>query len=202
MLRAIGISKEYQDKIALNDVTLTFPDSGLVVIKGESGSGKSTLLNLLTALDYPTCGKIEFDGVEINAENSEKFRRKFCGNIYQDYMLVSELTVGENIALGMQASGEEYSESAVKELLKKVGIAESYADKRVSKLSGGEKQRVSIARAIAKKQAMIFADEPTGNLDSRNAVRIMDILKEISGDRLVIVVSHNEKLNSKYAHYT
>ncbi len=202
MLKAIGISKEYQDKIALNDVTLTFPDSGLVVIKGESGSGKSTLLNLLTALDYPTRGKIEFDGVEINAENSEKFRRKFCGNIYQDYMLVNELTVGENIALGMQASGEEYSESAVKELLKKVGIAESYADKRVSKLSGGEKQRVSIARAIAKKQAMIFADEPTGNLDSRNSVRIMDILKEISGDRLVIVVSHNEKLNSKYADYT
>ncbi|MDE7192014.1 MAG: ATP-binding cassette domain-containing protein [Clostridia bacterium] len=202
MLKVIGLSKAYNDKVALNDVSLTFPDKGLVIVKGESGSGKSTLLNLLTALDFPTSGKVEFDGLEITAQNGENFRRKYCGNVYQDYMLINGLTVRENIELGMQASGEEYEVDSVKELLTKVGIPESYADKKVSKLSGGEKQRVSIARAIAKKDAMIFADEPTGNLDSKNGARIMDLLKEISQDRLVIVVSHNEKLNVKYADYT
>ena len=201
MLKVVELKKEYKDKVALGGISLTLPDKGLVIIKGESGSGKTTLLNMLTALDYPTSGKVLFDGVEITKQNSENFRRKYCGNIYQDYMLIGGLTVGENIELGLQASGEEYSVEDIKELIKKVGITEAYIDKKVSNLSGGEKQRVSIARAIAKRHAMIFADEPTGNLDRKNGGKIMDILKEISKDRLVVVVSHNEKLNNIYADY-
>lgn len=202
MLKVSNLGKEYKDKVALNDVNLIFPDKGLAIIKGESGSGKTTLLNLLTAIDYPTRGKVEFDGVEINPKNSERFRMKYCGNIFQDYMLLEDLSVKENIELALQACGQQYSSSDVIELLNKVKIPEEYQDKKVVKLSGGEKQRVSIARAIAKKDAMIFADEPTGNLDSKNGMIIMDLLKEISLERLVVVVSHNEKYNEKYADFT
>ena len=100
MLKVVELKKEYKDKVALGGVSLTLPDKGLVIIKGESGSGKTTLLNMLTALDYPTSGKVLFDGVEITKQNSENFRRKYCGNIYQDYILIGGLTVGENIEIG------------------------------------------------------------------------------------------------------
>lgn len=202
MLKLNGISRAYDDKIALNGIDLTFPDKGLVIIKGESGSGKTTLLNLLTAHDYPTSGIITFDGVEINRKNSEKYRKAHCSNIYQDYMLIEDMTVGENIELALQAYGARYTPSDVEELLSKVGIPKEYITKQASKMSGGEKQRVSIARAIAKDNAMVFADEPTGNLDSQNGEIVMEILKEISKERLVVVVSHNEVFNVKYADYT
>lgn len=202
MLEIVNLGKEYEDKVALDGVDLSFPDKGLVIIKGESGSGKTTLLNLLTAHDTPTTGKILFDGVEITAKNSEKYRKSHCSNIYQDYMLIEDMTVSDNIELALQAYGEKYTQSDVEELLKKVGMPREYLTKQASKLSGGEKQRVSIARAIAKEQAMIFADEPTGNLDSQNGEMIMEILKDISKDRLVVVVSHNEGFNVKYADYT
>lgn len=202
MLKVVELSKLYKDKVAVDKVSLTFPDKGLVVVKGESGCGKTTLLNMLTALDFPTDGSVEFDGIEITLENGEDYRRKYCGNIYQDYMLIGGLTVRENIELGLQASGEPYTIDEIVNLLDKVSLPKEYIDKKVSKLSGGEKQRVSIARAISKKYAMIFADEPTGNLDRKNGVKVMDILKEISKERLVVVVSHNEKFNSIYADYT
>ncbi len=202
MLEVIEICKEYNDKVAIDSVNLIFPDKGLVIIKGESGCGKTTLLNLLTAHDYPTSGVMEFNGVEINSKNSELYRKTYCSNIYQDYMLIEDMTVGENIELAMQAYGEEYTLDSIKALLNKVGIPDEYIKKQASKLSGGEKQRVSIARAIAKENAMIFADEPTGNLDSQNGEMIMDLLKEISKDRLVVVVSHHEGFNAKYADYT
>ncbi len=202
MLKTKGISKEYKDKTALKDVSLIFPTKGLVIIKGESGSGKSTLLNLLTANDFPSSGKIEYCGREITAKNSEEFRRRYCSNIYQDYMLLEDMSVRENVELAMQASGQEYEGDDVIGLLEQVGIEAAYADKKTSKLSGGEKQRVAIARAISKKGAMIFADEPTGNLDSKNGDMVMRLLKEISKERLVVVVSHNEKQNEKYGDYT
>ena len=202
MLEVIEICKEYNDKVAIDSVNLIFPDKGLVIIKGESGCGKTTLLNLLTAHDYPTSGVMEFNGVEINSKNSELYRKTYCSNIYQDYMLIEDMTVCENIELAMQAYGEEYTLDSIKALLNKVGIPDEYIKKQASKLSGGEKQRVSIARAIAKENAMIFADEPTGNLDSQNGEMIMDLLKEISKDRLVVVVSHHEGFNANYADYT
>ncbi len=202
MLKVSEICKEFNDKIALSDIDLTFPDKGLVIIKGESGSGKTTLLNLLTAHDYPTSGIMTYNGVEINRKNSEKYRKAHCSNIYQDYMLIEDMTVGENIELALQAYGKKYVQEDVKALLGKVGIPEGFMTKQASKLSGGEKQRVSIARAIAKDNAMVFADEPTGNLDSQNGETVMEILKEISKERLVVVVSHNESFNAKYADYT
>lgn len=201
MLKVIGLGKEYKNKVALNDINLTFPEKGLVIIKGESGCGKSTLLNLLTASDMPTYGKIIFEGVEITPKNYESYRLNYCSNIYQDYMLIEDLTVGENIELALQACGQDYTADDVKEILQSVGISEEYIAQKASKLSGGEKQRVAIARAISKRNAMIFADEPTGNLDSKNGDTVMEILKEISKERLVVVVSHNERQNAAYGDY-
>lgn len=202
MLKAIGLRKEFNDKVALTDITLTLPEKGLVVIKGESGSGKTTLLNILSANDFPTSGKIEYQGVEITPQNAEKFRMQYCGNIYQDYMLIEDLSVKENIELALQVVGQDYTIDDIKTLLQKVDLPEEYLDKKIIKMSGGEKQRVAIARAIAKQNAIIFADEPTGNLDSKTGVVIMQLLKTISQERLVVVVSHNEKFNKKYADYT
>ncbi|MDE6758856.1 MAG: ATP-binding cassette domain-containing protein [Clostridia bacterium] len=202
MLKLTNLSKEFKNKVALANIDVVFPQNGLVIIKGESGSGKTTLLNMLTANDFPTCGTVEFNGAKITRKNAEDYRRVYCSSIYQDYMLIEDMTVGENIQLAMQACGIDHTLETVKKLLEKVRIDEDYIDKKTAKLSGGEKQRVAIARALAKTGAMIFADEPTGNLDSKNGEIIMELLKEISKDRLVVVVSHNEKYNKKYGDYT
>lgn len=202
MLQVLGLSKKYKDKEALSDINLTLPDKGLVVIKGESGSGKTTLLNMLTANDFPTTGTIRYQGVEITPKTAEKYRTQYCGNIYQDYMLIEDLTVKENIELALQVGGQDYTIDDIKALLHKVDLPEDYLDKKVIRMSGGEKQRVAIARAISKQDAMIFADEPTGNLDSKNGQLIMELLKAISAERLVVLVSHNERYNKKYADYS
>ena len=202
MLKVVRLGREFRDKVALSDINLTFPDRGFVVIKGESGSGKSTLLNLLSALDRPTRGTVEFNGEPITSENAENYRMQYCGNVFQDYMLLEDLSVRENIELALQACGQAYTSQDAARLSKQVGMPADYLDKKTAKLSGGEKQRVAIARAVAKKHAMIFADEPTGNLDGRNGETVMDLLKEISRERLVVVVSHNEKYNDRYADYT
>ncbi len=202
MLKVVRLGREFRDKVALSDINLTFPDRGFVVIKGESGSGKSTLLNLLSALDRPTRGTVEFNGEPITSENAENYRMQYCGNVFQDYMLLEDLSVRENIELALQACGQAYTSQDAARLSKQVGMPADYLDKKTAKLSGGEKQRVAIARAVVKKHAMIFADEPTGNLDGRNGETVMDLLKEISRERLVVVVSHNEKYNDRYADYT
>lgn len=202
MLRVAQLKKEYKDKTALANINLIFPDKGLVIIEGESGSGKSTLLNMLTANDFPTSGQVEYKGIEINPKNAEQYRTQYCGNIYQDYMLIEDLTAKENIELALQVIGQDYTIKDISKLLKEVELPQEYIDKKVSKMSGGEKQRVAIARAISKKNAMIFADEPTGNLDSKNGEVIMELLKAISKDKLVVVVSHNERFNKEYADYT
>lgn len=202
MLRIEEIRKEFNDKAALAGVSLSFPEKGMVIIKGESGSGKTTLLNIITGNDFPTSGKIEYNGVAVTYKNAEKYRTQYCSNIYQDYMLIEDLTVKENIELALQVIGQDYTVDDIISLIEKVGLPKEYIGKKVIKMSGGEKQRVAIARAIAKNDAMIFADEPTGNLDNANGCLIMDLLKEISAERLVIVVSHNENFNAKYADYT
>lgn len=198
MLRAEGISKFYPRKAALKGVSVQFPERGMVFICGVSGSGKSTLMNILTASDYPSKGKVIYNGVEITKENAESYRRSCVSEIYQDFLLLDDMSVKDNIAFAMQAAGGKADEDIIKDTLAKVGLLDCAGEKAI-KLSGGEKQRVAIARAIVKQGAMIFADEPTGNLDSGNAKAVMDILKDISGQRLVVVVSHNEAQSREYA---
>ena len=183
---------------AVTDVSLEFGECGLTFILGRSGSGKSTLLNLLAALDTPTSGEIYCGGERIDQLSQEKldeFRNSNIGFVFQDYGLIAELSAAVNIMLGNLSSGGDTEK--VKSLLSMLGIADAY-DKKVSELSGGQQQRVSIARALYRENNIIFADEPTGNLDKKNAAMIMEHLKNISADRLVVVVTHDEDIAREY----
>ena len=199
-LNKIYKSKKRKNCHALNDINLTLPDNGLVFVLGKSGSGKSTLLNLIGGLDNVTSGSIEVDGNDL-----AKFREKdFCnyrnthiGFIFQDYHLIDELTVYENIVLSLNLRKLEDKED-VKNALARVDLA-GYEDRYPSELSGGEQQRVAIARAIVKKPRIILADEPTGNLDTNTARAIVELLKELSRECLILVVSHNINDANSYA---
>lgn len=183
---------------ALSDVSLEFNDCGLTFILGKSGSGKSTLLNLLATLDTPTSGGIYYGDERIDTLSQEKldeFRNNNIGFVFQDYGLIRELSAAENILLGnINSDGDS---EKVRRLLYMLDIADVY-DKKVSELSGGQQQRVSIARALYRENSIIFADEPTGNLDKKNAAIIMEHLKNISEERLVVVVTHDQELAEKY----
>ena len=205
MIKITSLNKIYKSKKrkrchALNDINLTLPDTGFVFVLGKSGSGKSTLLNLIGGLDNATSGSIEVDGNDL-----AKFREKdFCnyrnthvGFIFQDYHLIDELTVYENIALALDLRQIEVADQ-VKHALEKVDLA-GYEDRYPSELSGGEQQRVAIARAIVKKPRIILADEPTGNLDTNTARAIVTLLKELSWECLILIVSHNINDANNYA---
>ena len=202
MLTLEHVTKEYGNKTALADITLTFPDKGLVIVCGESGCGKTTLLNIASGADLPSFGKVFWCGCELNASNVEQFRRGKVSDVYQDFMLVDEMSCAENIRLAAEACGKTLSDDEVLTLLSRAGLPDDVFSKRVSLLSGGEKQRVAVARALVKDGAIVFADEPTGNLDRKNGETIMSLLREIADERLVIVVSHNERLNREYGQYS
>ncbi len=187
--------------VALDNVTFSLPDKGMVFIVGKSGSGKSTLLNLLGGLDEITSGDISVDDVkfsELKSDNSfDHFRNNYTGFIFQDFHLLSKLTVEQNVRFALELQGVTNDE-AVSETLRKVGLA-GYEGRYPVELSGGQQQRVAIARAIVKDPRLILADEPTGNLDSVTSDQILDMLKELSEDRLVVVVSHNMESARQYA---
>lgn len=194
MLTIKHLYKRYDNKetYALEDINMCLPNKGMIAIIGSSGSGKTTLLNLLGGLDRVTKGVVEFDDINITNLNNrelEEYRNQYVSFIYQDFSLIDYLSVSDNVSILVDCD---------EEILKSVGIYH-LKDKSVNKLSGGEKQRVGIARALAKKPKIILADEPTGSLDSDNSRKVMDILKEISKKTLVIVVTHNESLALEYA---
>lgn len=194
-------SKKASDTIALNDISLKFPDKGLVFILGSSGSGKSTLLNLLGLLDKPTSGEILVNGTNINKMGDKlltRYRNNYIGFIFQEFNLFDELNVYDNIELCINAKNVLDIKGKVDNLLNDLGLS-GYGKRKINELSGGEKGRVAIARAIIKSPSVILADEPTGNLDSENSKIIFDILKKISKNHLVIVVSHEEALAQIYA---
>lgn len=189
---------------AINSTTLKFENTGLVAILGNSGSGKTTLLNVIGGLDKPDKGKIYIGDKKItNIRNSklDKIRNLNVGYVFQNYYLLNHLTVFENVSLVLRMLGvkkkEEINER-VNNVLKMVGMY-PYKNRLSSMLSGGQKQRVAIARAIVKNPNIIIADEPTGNLDSKNSIEIMEILKTISKKKLVILVTHEQKLADMYA---
>ena len=178
--------------VALKDIDLVLPDSGLVFIIGKSGSGKSTLLNLLGGLDTITSGDIIADGnpfSDFDDLEFENYRNSYIGFVFQHYYLLEELTVRQNVELAMSIAGVK-DQSGADDLLMKVGLA-GCEDRYPRELSGGQQQRVAIARALAKNPKLILGDELTGNLDHKTSMDILKLLKEISKTKLVIVVSHN-----------
>ncbi|MFA5692988.1 MAG: ABC transporter ATP-binding protein, partial [Acholeplasmataceae bacterium] len=203
MLMFQNLKKSYQNQVIYENFNLTLPNKGLIGFFGKSGSGKSTLLNLIGGLDKPDSGDIIFNNTiltSLNKKEKSNFIRNNIGFIFQDYQLIDNKTVYENIKMGLSFSGNLNKDSN----LKIIKIANSLninhlLNKTPNKLSGGEKQRVSVARALIKNPEIILADEPTGAIDLKEAHNLMEILKDISKDKLVIVASHDISLLNKYS---
>ncbi len=188
----------------INNTSLELEDKGLVAILGQSGSGKTTLLNVIGGLDKVNKGKIYVNGEKITKRTSstvDRIRNLNIGYIFQDYKLIENMSVFENIAISLRMIGlknKKEIEKRVNYVLEAVNMYR-YRNRPASMLSGGEKQRVAIARAIVKNPSIVIADEPTGNLDSKNSLEIMNIIKAISKEKLVILVTHEVDLAKFYA---
>ena len=183
---------------ALDGVDLTVENGEFVAIVGTSGSGKSTLLHMLGGLDRPTSGTVTVDGKEIFSLKDEEltiFRRRKIGFVFQNYNLVPVLNVYDNIVLPIQLDGNEPDKSYVDKIIKTLGL-ESKLNNLPNNLSGGQQQRVAIARALAAKPAIILADEPTGNLDSKTSLDVMGLLKVTSQQfkQTIVMITHNEEI--------
>lgn len=188
----------------INDTSLTLPDKGIFCILGPSGCGKTTLLNAIGGLDRVNSGTISIDGQVItrgSSDSIDNLRNAHIGYIFQNYNLLDDRTVFENVAIALRMTGirdEETVTARVRYCLEKVGL-DQYRKKPAGSLSGGQRQRVAIARAIVKNPKIIIADEPTGNLDSANTLEVMNIIKTISRDKLVILVTHERNIAEFYA---
>lgn len=183
---------------ALDGVDLTVENGEFAAIVGTSGSGKSTLLHMLGGLDRPTSGKVTVDGKDIFSLKDEEltiFRRRKIGFVFQNYNLVPVLNVYENIILPIQLDGNEPDKLYVDKIIGTLGL-ESKLNNLPNNLSGGQQQRVAIARALAAKPAIILADEPTGNLDSKTSLDVMGLLKVTSQQfkQTIVMITHNEEI--------
>ena len=199
MLKLVNVSKFYYSKgivsSGISKVNLELNLGEFVAITGESGSGKSTLLNVISGLDSYEEGEMYINGSETShytEKDFEDYRRKYISNIFQSFNLVNSYTVYQNVELVLLLNG--YKKKDVKKkilnIIDEVGLTK-FKNTKVSKLSGGQKQRVAIARAMVKDTPIIVADEPTGNLDSKSAIEVVEILKKVAKNKLVIVVTHN-----------
>lgn len=202
MLQVTNLTKEFMSgdtKVtAVNDVTLSIPTGAFAAIVGKSGSGKSTLLTLLGGLDKPSSGSIKVDDQEISKMSDHKlikYRGHKIGFVFQHYNLVPNLTALENVMLPMEYAGVSAKEQQKRasKLLDEVGLWNDKQLRKPGKLSGGEQQRVSIARALANRPSVILADEPTGNLDSNTSKMIVSLLQELAKkeNTTIIVVTHD-----------
>ena len=206
MIETINLYKKYKPKrgvpvTAIDDVSLKFPDRGMVFLLGKSGSGKSTLLNLLGGLDRYDGGEIIIKGVSsknFSQQYFDSYRNTYVGFIFQEYNILDEFTVGANIALAIELQGKRATNDQINSILREVDL-EGYGSRRPNELSGGQKQRVAIARALVKNPAIIMADEPTGALDSNTGKQVFDTLKKLSSDKLIICVSHDREFAEQYA---
>ncbi len=183
---------------ALDGVNFTVENGEFVAIVGTSGSGKSTLLHMLGGLDRPTSGNVEVDGKDIFTLKDEAltiFRRRKIGFVFQNYNLVPVLNVYENIVLPIQLDGNKVDKAYVDNVIKTLGL-ESKLNSLPNNLSGGQQQRVAIARALASKPAIILADEPTGNLDSKTSQDVLSLLKVTSEKfaQTIVMITHNEEV--------
>lgn len=207
MLELKGICKRYVTQsftqVALDSVSLAFRDNEFVAILGPSGSGKTTMLNVIGGLDHFDSGDLLIDGIstkDFHDRDWDAYRNNRIGFVFQSYNLIPHQTILENVELALMLTGVGHAErrQRAREALEKVGLGE-HVNKRPSQLSGGQMQRVAIARALINDPEIVLADEPTGALDSTTSVQVMDLLKDVARDRLVIMVTHNPELAYQYA---
>ena len=183
---------------ALDGVTLSIEEGEFVAIVGTSGSGKSTLLNMIGGLDVPTSGKVIVDGRELSTLKDEQltiFRRRKIGFIFQNYNLVPVLNVYENIVLPVELDGNKVDKKFMKEVVQMLGL-EDKLNNMPNNLSGGQQQRVAIARALVSKPAIVLADEPTGNLDSKTSADVLGLLQRTSREfnQTLVMITHNDAI--------
>ena len=200
MIHAQALGKTYQigsDKLeVLKDITFSVPKGKFIVVSGPSGSGKTTLLNIIAGIDKPTTGKIFVNDQDLTVQNEDflsDFRCNNVGFVFQSYNLVSTLTVAENVAFPMEwiRKSEDEIEKRITELLETVGL-QNRANHFPAQLSGGEQQRVAFARALANDPQLILADEPTGNLDDKNALKIVQVLQLLKEKGKTVIVSTHD----------
>lgn len=202
ILKVKDVTKNYNknQKPSLQKVSFNVKAGEFIGIMGASGSGKTTLLNVLSTIDKPTSGEIYINGVDLRGLSdaaSADFRRDYLGFIFQEYFLLDSLTIRENIAvpLTLQKLSPKKIEKLVKSLAERFGIA-SQLDKYPSELSGGQRQRASAARAIVKKPSILFADEPTGNLDSKASQDVISLMKAMNEhySQTIVLITHNQEI--------
>lgn len=202
MIQVEHLSKVYgkgeNEVVALNDVSFSVKKGEFVAIIGSSGSGKSTLLHILGGVDRPTKGKVYFDGVDVYQQKEDQlaiFRRRQVGLIYQFYNLIPILNVLENMTLPVLMDGREVNQEFLTELVATLGL-EGKEKKLPNELSGGQQQRTSIGRALMTSPLVVLADEPTGNLDSKNSQEIIQLLKASNKkyNQTLIVITHDENI--------
>lgn len=202
ILETAGLRKTYGQGEslvnALDGVNLKIEQGEFVSIVGTSGSGKSTLLHMLGGLDYPTEGKIYIDGKDISSLKEDElaiFRRRKIGFVFQSYNLVPVLNVYENIVFPIQLDGNKIDQDYISRIINTLGL-DAKVNNLPSQLSGGQQQRAAIARALAAKPAMILADEPTGNLDSRTSMDVLGLLKVTARkfEQTIVMITHNEEI--------
>lgn len=204
-MKVKNVSKSYPikkgEKVqALRGISFDLPDTGMVVILGKSGCGKSTLLNILGGLDRFDSGDVECFGKSLKSlsrKELDDYRNSCVGFVFQEYNLIPELDVFDNIALPLQLQGQTDNDEKVKSALEQVGMS-GFERRKVEELSGGQKQRVAIARALVKDAKIILADEPTGALDSHSGENVLKILKWISREKLVVLVTHDREFAEEY----
>lgn len=196
------ISYSYDNKKdVIKNLSYEFDKGNVYGIIGKSGAGKTTFLSLLAGLTRPKSGNILYNEMDISKIDQYKYRSQYVGVIFQSYNLMPNLTAEENVILSMDISGKKFKNKKEKarELLKSVGLNQEYFDRRVLKLSGGEQQRVAIARTLACESDVILADEPTGNLDGETQDNIMNIFMTLAKneDKCVILVTHSPEVTKK-----
>ncbi len=202
LLKLENVSYRYSDALkddyVFKNINYEFNEGKVYAIKGKSGSGKTTLLSLLSGLETNYGGNITYNGKDLKKQDLDKYRSNDIGIIFQSYNLLPHLTAMENIILSMDISNVDVTDKSEKaiELMKSVGLKESQKDRRVLKLSGGEQQRVAIARSLSYNPRMILADEPTGNLDKETENEILKIFKNLAKkkNKCVIIVTHSENV--------
>lgn len=195
MIELININKSFGDKVLFDDYNLKIKRGEFVIISGDSGSGKTTLLNMIGALEKIDAGQIKVNGIDIlNKRNQLKYYRNTVGFLFQNFVLLEDKTVYQNLNIIRKNNRTGLS---IEEALKKVGL-EDCINSKVYTLSGGEQQRVALARLMIKKCTLILADEPTGSLDRKNAERVLSILKQLNKEGVtIILVTHNDELKEK-----
>ena len=187
-----------KDKYVFKNINYEFEEGKMYAIKGKSGSGKTTLLSLITGLEKCTEGQILYDGKTLKKMNLDRYRNTEIGIVFQSYNLLPRLTASENIMLSMEISKVKVKNKKQKalELMKSVGLSEEHSKRKILKLSGGEQQRIAIARSLSYNPKIIIADEPTGNLDKDTENEILKIFKHLAKDekKCVIIVTHSQNV--------